>query len=252
MAKTFIIGDNHGCIDELQELMQQLAPAANDHIIFIGDLIDRGPDSLGVVREVVRWSNRFNVQLVLGNHEEKFLRYVHHIKTASGLEKEMKGIDEFPNLLSGLNDDELTFLHQSHYSLHIPDLNVLLVHAGVMPGLVIPLPASYQYNMDFDAHQKKTLGLLNKTRFLDSEGKFIALGQETPEHLFWAEMYDGRWGHIYFGHQPFLQPEIKGFVHATGIDTGCVYGGWLSAVEISNKGVRHIAVPARKTHARKI
>ena len=249
MHKTLIIGDVHGCIDELLELMQQLAPSANDHIIFIGDLIDRGPDSIGVLRQVVQWSKHFHVQLVLGNHEEKFLRYLHHINDSSGFEKEMKGIDKFPDLLSGLNDDELLFLQHAHYSLHLPDLNVLLVHAGVMPRLAIPLPASYRYNMDLSAHQKKTLGLLNKTRYLNSVGEFTVLKQESPEDLFWAEMYDGQWGHIYFGHQPFFQPEPKRFLHATGIDTGCVFGGWLSAVEISNDGVRHIAVPANKIYA---
>ena len=103
--------------------------------------------------------------------------------------------------------------------------------------------------MDLSAHQKKTLGLLNKTRYLNSVGEFTVLKQESPEDLFWAEMYDGQWGHIYFGHQPFFQPEPKRFLHATGIDTGCVFGGWLSAVEISNEGVRHIAVPANKIYA---
>ncbi len=248
MSRTFIIGDVHGCIDELQELMQQLAPSANDHIIFIGDLIDRGPDSLGVVREVVRWSNRFNVQLVLGNHEEKFLRYVHHIKAASGLETEMKGIDEFPNLLSGLNDDELTFLQRAYHALHLPDWNTLLVHGGVWRNVDFPLPATYRFldNHNFD---KKRLALLNKTRYLNPEGMFVSLGEEKASDSFWAEVYEGQWGHVFFGHQSFLQVEPKRFTHATGIDTGCVYGGWLSAVEINGEGVSYTSVPARKSYS---
>lgn len=248
MAKTFIIGDIHGCIDELQELMQQLAPSANDHIIFIGDLIDRGPDSLGVVREVVRWSNRFNVQLVLGNHEEKFLRYVHHIKTASGLETEMKGIDEFPNLLSGLNGDELSFLQSAYHALHLPELNTLLVHGGVWRNVDFLLPATYRF-LDNHNLDKKRLALLNKTRFLNPKGNFVALGEEKANDSFWAEVYEGQWGHVFFGHQPFLQAEPKRFTHATGIDTGCVYGGWLSAVEIKDEGVSYTSVPARKTYS---
>ncbi len=50
MPKTYIIGDVHGCIDEFQELIQHLAPASDDQLIFIGDLIDRGPNSPAVVR----------------------------------------------------------------------------------------------------------------------------------------------------------------------------------------------------------
>jgi len=92
MPKTYIIGDVHGCIDELQELIQQLAPGAYDQLIFIGDLIDRGPDSSGVVRQVVQWSKQLNVKLILGNHEEKFLRYVQHIKDGSGFDNQMKRI----------------------------------------------------------------------------------------------------------------------------------------------------------------
>lgn len=105
MPKTYIIGDVHGCIDELQELIQQLAPASDDQLIFIGDLIDRGPDSSAVVRQVVQWSKQLNVKLILGNHEEKFLRYVQHIKEGNDIEKQMKHINEFPHLLYSLSDE---------------------------------------------------------------------------------------------------------------------------------------------------
>lgn len=250
MSRTFIIGDVHGCIDELQELTQILAPADDDSVIFIGDLIDRGPDSLGVVREVVRWSDRFNVQLVLGNHEEKFLRYAHHIKIDSGLEKEMKGIDEFPNLLSGLNDDEFSFLQSAYHALHLPEWNMLLVHGGVWRNIDFPLPATYRF-LDNHNLDRKRLALLNKTRYLNPEGMFVSLGEEKASDSFWAEVYEGQWGHVFFGHQPFLQAEPKRFTHATGIDTGCVYGGWLSAVEINDYGVSYTSVPARKTYSNK-
>jgi serine/threonine protein phosphatase 1 len=249
MHKTFVIGDVHGCIHELQELLQQLAPSADDRLVFIGDLIDRGPDSIGVVREVVRLSTCFDVQLVLGNHEEKFLRYVHHINSGSGKEKEMKGVDEFPTLLSGLNNSELFFLQNACYTLHLPECDTLLVHGGVCGNAGINMPASYRYSASIDSDLKRNLGLFNKTRFLNTQGKFVALGDEGPDDSFWAEVYDGRWGHIFFGHQPFIQPEPKRFQFATGIDTGCVYGGWLSAIEIGSDGVRHSCIPARKVYS---
>jgi hypothetical protein len=224
MQKTIIIGDVHGCIDELLELMKQFAPSADDHIIFIGDLIDRGPDSLSVLRQVVQWSKLFHVRLVLGNHEEKFLRFIQHINDASGREKGMTGIDKFHDLYINLNDEELRFLKDAYYCLHLPDLNALILHAGVLPNSPITLPASYRYNTDFAAHQKKTLSLLNKTRFISSSGKFIA-------------------------REPFVQLGAKQFTHATGIDNGCVFGGWLTAVEISTDGVRYISIPANKNYA---
>jgi hypothetical protein len=87
--------------------------------------------------------------------------------------------------------------------------------------------------------------LLTKVRYLSPDGKFIALGEESPNDRFWAEKYDGAHGHVYFGHQPFIQSSPKQFPFATGIDTGCVYGGWLSAVEISTTGATYTSVPAK-------
>ena len=148
MTKTFIIGDVHGCIDELQELVQQLALVSGDRLIFIGDLIDRGPDSLGVVKQVYEWSKKLDVILLLGNHEEKFNRYVHHIQCNTGKEKEMKGIDQFSKLLNGLNESEINFLKEAYYSMHLPEFDALLVHAGVWRNMAFHLPATYKFNAE--------------------------------------------------------------------------------------------------------
>jgi hypothetical protein len=248
--RHYIIGDVHGCMDELQELVQQLAPITDDQLIFIGDLIDRGPNSTAVVRQVVQWSKKINVKLILGNHEEKFLRYVQHIKEGSGFENQMKRIDEFPQLLNSLCDDELHFLEQAYHSLHIPEINTLLIHGGVWRDIHFPLPASYVYNSEISkAH--KHLSLLSKTRYLDPYGKFISFGEEKPEDIFWAEEYNGEYGHIYFGHHPFIQSNPCHFRNATAIDTGCVYGGWLTAVEIADQEVKYKCVAARKIYSPK-
>jgi bis(5'-nucleosyl)-tetraphosphatase (symmetrical) len=250
MPKTFIIGDVHGCIDELQELIQQLDPAADDQLIFIGDLIDRGPDSIGVVRQVFQWFKQMNVKLILGNHEEKFLRYVQHIKEGSGIEKQMKRIDEFPQLLDALGDDELSFLQKAYHSIHLPAYNSLLIHGGIWRDIHFSLPATYLYQKD-NSDINKQLSLLNKTRYINPEGKFISYGDEKPNDVFWAEEYQGQFGHIYFGHHPFLQSDPYQFSYATAIDTGCVYGGWLSAVELFENQVEFKSVAAMKTYSRK-
>jgi bis(5'-nucleosyl)-tetraphosphatase (symmetrical) len=251
MPKTFIIGDVHGCIDELKELVQLLAPDTDDQLIFIGDLIDRGPDSIGVVRQVVQWSKQLNIKLILGNHEEKFLRYVQHIKDGSGVEKQMKRIDEFPKLLNSLSVDELYFIEQAYHSLHIPEINTVLIHGGVWREIHFPLPASYVYNSEISkAH--KHLSLLGKTRYVDPKGRFVSFGEEKPEDIFWAEEYKGEYGHIYFGHHPFIQSGPYHFAHATAIDTGCVFGGWLTAIEIAGQEVKHMSVAAREIYSKNL
>jgi hypothetical protein len=251
MLKTFIIGDVHGCIKELKELMQILTPGADDHLIFIGDLIDRGPDSIGVVRQVFQWSKQMNVKLILGNHEEKFLRYVHYIKDGSGKEKQMKRIDEFPQLLDALGDDELSFLQKAFHSIHLTDYNSLLIHGGLWRDIHFLLPATYMYQEN-NSDINKQLSLLNKTRYLNPEGKFVSYGDEKPEDNFWAQEYKGQFGHIYFGHHSFIQSNPYQFSHATAIDTGCVYGGWLTAVELSDNKVQFKSVAARKVYSKRL
>jgi bis(5'-nucleosyl)-tetraphosphatase (symmetrical) len=245
-----IIGDVHGCIDELNELIELLALVSADQLIFIGDLIDRGPDSIGVVRQVFQWSKQLNVKIILGNHEEKFLRYVHHIKDGSGIEKQMKRIDEFPQLLDALGDDELSFLQKAFHSIHLPENNSLLIHGGVCRDIHFSLPATYLCQED-NSDINKQLSLLNKTRYLNPEGKFVSYGDEKPEDIFWAEEYKGQFGHIYFGHHPFIQSNPYQFSHATAIDTGCVYGGWLTAIELSENKVQFKSVAARKVYSAK-
>jgi hypothetical protein len=246
--RQIIIGDIHGCIDELNELMQALAPSIDDQLFFIGDLIDRGPDSIGVVRQVVQWSKQMDVKLILGNHEEKFLRYVQHIKDGSGIEKQMKRIDEFPQLLDALGDDELWFLQQAYHSINLPAYNSLLIHGGLCRDIQFSLPATYLYQED-NSDINKQLSLVNKTRYLNPEGKFVSYGEEKPEDIFWADDYKGQFGHIYFGHHPFMQPDPYQFTHATAIDTGCVYGGWLTAVELSDNNVHFKSVAARRIYS---
>jgi len=247
MQKTFLIGDVHGCIDELLDLVQLLSPGRNDRLIFIGDLIDRGPNSTAVVRQVVKWSKELDVKLVLGNHEEKFLRYVKHVNLGNGQEKGMTGTEEFPALLAAISEDEFKFLEQSFYSLHLPEYNAFLVHGGLWCTFSFPMPATYPYR-SVSPQVVKNLPLLTKVRYLSPEGKYIPLGQESSNVYFWAEKYDGAYGHVFFGHQTFLQSSPKLFNFASGIDTGCVYGGWLSAVELSEEGVIYTSVPAKKKY----
>jgi diadenosine tetraphosphatase ApaH/serine/threonine PP2A family protein phosphatase len=82
------------------------------------------------------------------------------------------------------------------------------------------------------------------TRMLDESGKFVGLDDKIGSY-FWAEKYDGKFGKVVFGHESFVQNNIKEFPNAVGIDTGCVYGGWLTAMIIDeNKNVSYISQKA--------
>ena len=68
MTRHIIIGDVHGMLDELASLIEKVDPGFDDTIIFVGDLVDKGPDSVGVVEFVRRLAESFNVVVVEGNH----------------------------------------------------------------------------------------------------------------------------------------------------------------------------------------
>lgn len=235
MPKTIIIGDIHGCIFELENLIKRINIQPDDLVISIGDLIDKGPDPAAVIRFMVNLKQRCKVELILGNHEEKFIRYINHVKQGNGFEREMQGTEEFMPLLQQLQDYEIAFLKNAFYSIHLTEYNILLVHGGLVQQTAFKLPGTYKY--DNPKHKSlKNIVLLTKTRYLNSLGKFVALGMETEEDVFWAETYNGQFGHVLFGHQPFLQEQAKHYAFATGIDTGCVFGGWLTACIINEDG----------------
>ena len=78
--RHIVIGDIHVCLGELDELLSLLILQETESLYFIGDLIDRRPDSAGVLRRVRKLSDVYHVTLILGNHKEKFLRYLKNIE----------------------------------------------------------------------------------------------------------------------------------------------------------------------------
>jgi serine/threonine protein phosphatase 1 len=172
----YVIGDVHGCLRELETLVDRIDPAAADLLVFVGDLVRKGPDSKGVV-DLVRESE--NMLTIRGNNEEKLLR----------------GTKELPEL----THDDLAWLRSLPVAISFED--ALVVHGGVDPRK--PLA---EHDVDD----------LLETRSLSS-------GYERP---FWWERHDGP-RTVFFGHTPLDSPVLR--EHAVGLDTGCVYGGSLTA-----------------------
>ncbi|MEL6753442.1 MAG: hypothetical protein AAFO57_05400, partial [Pseudomonadota bacterium] len=83
-----------------------------------------------------------------------------------------------------------------------------------------------------------------RTRYVSQiDGRFLAFGDEGPGDPFWAQIYDGRFGHVLFGHQPFLGGPAC-YPHATGLDTACIHGGALTALVLPGEGApRFESVP---------
>jgi serine/threonine protein phosphatase 1 len=201
--RTFIIGDIHGCLKMLTRLMRKIDWHPNrDRLIFLGDYIDRGNDSRGVIEYLVRISAQSkNVDCLMGNHEAGFLDYLSGVDTRTFLANGGVAtllsyrLTEGADSNSHIPPEHLTFLRELKPFVELEDYYI--VHAGMRPG--------------------------------------IPMHEQTLEDLVWIRdpfiysNYDfGK--KIIFGHTPFSEPLIMH--NKIGLDTGAVYGNRLTCLEL--------------------
>jgi serine/threonine protein phosphatase 1 len=231
MGRHIIIGDVHGMKLELVALLENTNFSKEDHLVFVGDLLDKGPDSAGVVRFVRELSASHDVTVVEGNHENKHTRFRANSGVRPGVAKKMaEAQPELESITGVLTQEDKEFLGSVVPFHRIPEHNVLVVHAGI-PANMDWFPSSVEEAVSLGGKKKKSFGQVMRVREVCKEtGKFLALGAAGEDDPFWAEVWDGRFGHVVFGHTPCR--EVMKFPHATGIDTGAVFGGKLTAMVI--------------------
>ncbi|MEZ6000941.1 metallophosphoesterase family protein [Hyphomonas sp.] len=235
---TAIIGDVHGALGPLDALVEKLRLGAGDRLVFVGDLVDKGPDPAGVVKFVRQLSETapFEVILIEGNHEDRHRRY--HINTIERpkVAREMAADAlELPALDAELSVADRAFLATAIPFLRLPEWGVLVVHGGI-PGTLRRFPETVEEAQQWHGKRAKAFRKVLRTRYVSSEtGEYLALGDNQLGDPFWAEVYDGRFGHVVFGHQPWLSGPAC-FSHATGIDTAAVHGGELTALVLPEDG----------------
>lgn len=229
-----LIGDVHGCLTELEALWQRLPLTQKSEIIFLGDLIDKGPDSDGVLNFVYQQSQKHTVVLVLGNHEAKALRQY------------PKGL---PVSFTPTKANQ-ALLHAMVPYHSFAQGRFLAVHAGIYPAFWKHCPALPSLE-EIPFSSRKLQDQIRRfvfCRYVNPVGHIVALGTEQPADRFWAELYDGRVGTIFFGHQPYLEG-VHSYQYAYGMDTGCVFGGSLTAAVITDAEITWIQEPARQAYA---
>jgi serine/threonine protein phosphatase 1 len=241
--RAAIVGDIHGCLAEAEQLLEELRRRGlryEDELILLGDLVDKGPDALGVVQFFGRQRELGQrTVLLLGNHEQRHARWRAAVRreAAGGKANTMK--DE-GGVLQGLNDaltdaDE-AFLDSATLWHEIPWAGALVVHAGLLPEM-LPDPSNLPDLGALDGLSRKQRERLQRVvrlrywRPSAAERGFVPMGSEAPGDTYWAELYDGRFGHIYFGHEPFVDADGPvAFPHATALDLGAVHGNRLAAM----------------------
>lgn len=245
--RHIIIGDVHGMANELAALIDLVNPGPRDQIVFVGDLVDKGPDSADVVKFVRSVAQRHDVVLVEGNHEDKHRRFRRNVEVrpevAAGMVERQP---ELADITDALEADDVAFMDAAVPFHRIHEHGVLVVHGGI-PGDMVDFPATVEEAQTLGGKRKKKFANILRTRYVGvHSGKMLQLGANGPDDPFWADVYDGRFGHVVFGHEP-MKGDVPGeFAHATGIDTGAVFGGTLTAMVIDAGGGRSfVSVPGR-------
>ena len=132
MKRTFAIGDTHGCLDTLQALLDKIAFTTQDELIMLGDYIDRGPDSKGVIDKLMRLNTEgYNVKMLRGNHEQMFLDdYNKETRKSYGIFGNEETLKSFGiNSIRQTPTPYLVFMKSLPF-YHLTD-NYILVHAGL-------------------------------------------------------------------------------------------------------------------------
>ncbi|MFK0105758.1 polynucleotide kinase-phosphatase [Streptomyces sp. NPDC091217] len=208
-----IVGDIHGCASELETLLTKLGYQDGVHpqgrtAVFVGDLVDRGPDSPGVLRRVMSMVGSGNALCVPGNHENKYGRYLkgRKVQHTHGLAETIEQMDgeseEFTQQVREFIDGLV-----SHYVLDGGKL--VVCHAG--------LPEKY--------HGRTSGRVRSHALYGDTTGETDEFG--LPVRYPWAEDYRGRAAVVY-GHTPV--PEASWLNNTICLDTGAVFGGKLTAL----------------------
>ncbi len=242
-----IIGDLHGCCDELEELLTQLGYSITGQVedsdvwngpvwshpegrraVFLGDLVDRGPrilDCVRLVRNMIQTGNAFAVP---GNHDLKFVRKLRgkDVRITHGLADSCAEIEKIPDGLRDTAKSEIAnflFSLVSHFVLD--DGKLVVAHAGVKEEM-----------------QGRGSGKVREfALYGETTGETDEFG--LPIRHNWAADYRGS-ARVVYGHTPV--PEAEWLNRTINIDTGCVFGGKLTALRYPENEL--VSVPALRTY----
>ena len=237
-----IIGDVHGCFDELVALLKKLGyqlistPDDRRHyswevshpqgrkVIFLGDLVDRGPNSPAVLKLVMSMVRSGVAYCVPGNHDMKLQKYLKgkNVSIKHGLEKT---VEQLATESPAFHEDVRGFLYKlvSHYVLD--DGKLVVAHAGVKEEM-----------------QGRGSGAVRAfCMFGETTGEIDEFG--LPVRYNWASEYRGK-AMVVYGHTPV--PEAQWLNRTIDVDTGCVFGGKLTALRYPEEEL--VAVPAQQVY----
>jgi bis(5'-nucleosyl)-tetraphosphatase (symmetrical) len=268
----FAIGDVQGCHDELRALVRDIGFSSDrDRLWFVGDLVNRGPDSPGVLRYVRALGD--SAVVVLGNHD------LHLLAVALGSRRKAKQGDTLESVLAARDRDALLeWLLGLPLAHHDADADDLLVHGALIPQWsvkdALALSREVQSALAHDARAvfdemygdrpdtwsdqlrgmdrlRFAINVFTRMRYCTAEGRIDLKRKDAPDAAapdefrpwFEFEQRQSQPARVIFGHWSTL-----GFYrdrNVLGLDTGCVWGGKLTAIDLDRATARPVAKACR-------
>lgn len=240
--KILVIGDVHGCLNELKALVKKASKEHNNGkefcaVILVGDLCNKGPFSAEVIHYVRNQKSWFSVR---GNHDNAALM------AALGDEKRLE--KEHYQWVKKLSDEDVIWMSQLPYTIRIPkhrlnkqnpslyDRDVIIVHAGLIP------------RVGLDQQDVKTMTTIREVTqescHSNEDSKYLYYDKEihSSNSKPWASVWNGE--HVIFGHD--AKRGIQQEKHATGLDSGACYGKYLTGIILP--GNTMISIEAERVH----
>jgi bis(5'-nucleosyl)-tetraphosphatase (symmetrical) len=257
MSKIYAVGDVQGCAPSLKALVKKLP--SKSKMIFLGDLVNRGPDSLGALRQLKSLQESGRAECILGNHD------LHLLAIDAGL-RNPKGLDTIQPILSAPDRKELIEWIR-HRPMALSNSQVLTVHAGVLPqwdlqktiecaqevektlrsksykdflaNMYGNTPNKWSKSLRGHERLRVITNALTRMRFCTPTGQMEFESKEGLEkgpkgYIPWFKVPTRKTKNVltYFGHWSTLG--LLRQHNVIGLDTGCVWGGKLTALEISD------------------
>jgi bis(5'-nucleosyl)-tetraphosphatase (symmetrical) len=262
MGKIYAIGDIQGCAPSLKALVKKLPDQSR--MIFLGDLVNRGPDSLGTLRYLKQLQEEKRIECILGNHD------LHLLAVDAGIRK-TKGLDTVQHILDAPDKAELMHWLR-HRPMALSNGKVLTVHAGVLPqwdlqqtiecaqevekalrkksykdflaNMYGNTPNKWSNSLKGYERLRVITNALTRIRFCTSAGTMEFESKEGFEdgpkgYVPWFKTPKRKTQDslIYFGHWSTLG--LLREKNVIGLDTGCVWGGKLTAMEVPTTGKKN-------------
>jgi serine/threonine protein phosphatase 1 len=223
-GRLIAIGDIHGCYEELTALLDRVDPRAGDLVVSVGDMVTKGPHS---ARCLDLWRDR-GYLAVLGNNEIRLLESARPmLRFLSAHDRDV--------LWRG---DLLRYLASWPLVIDVPALGISAVHGGFLPQMEVSR-ADVETHRDLVYH-------LRWIRKKNGDWKYVPKKERRKDDALWAEKWRGN-RFVVYGHTPLREPKFDKC--ALGLDTGCVYGGSLTAGIYQGGEWSTLSVPAKRKYA---